>query len=135
MLFRSGGEGEVEERVRIRLMGGGRFTSTFCDVRGGGGGGGVSTVEWLTTDTLDSDRAVSSLQDGGRAVIQVEHCWVVDLHGYLEVAGQDGFPAVFDLPELGPQPLHLVLHLHDVLEVPLGAEVQDLNGLGHVLDL
>lgn len=55
--------------------------------------------------------------------------------GYLEVFGDGGLPVVLHLSELGPQALHLVLHLHDVLEVPLSPQVQHLNGLGHVLHL
>lgn len=54
---------------------------------------------------------------------------------YLEVFGDGGFSVVLHLPELCPQALHLVLHLHDVLEVPLSSQVQHLNGLGHVLHL
>lgn len=55
--------------------------------------------------------------------------------GYLEVFGDGGLPVVLHLSELCPQALHLVLHLHDVLEVPLSPQVQHLNGLGHVLHL
>ena len=57
-------------------------------------------------------------------------------HGiYLEISGHDRLPVILDLLELGSQPLHLVLHLDDVLEIPLSPEVQHLDGLGHVLDL
>lgn len=54
---------------------------------------------------------------------------------YLEVFGNGGFPVVLHLSELCPQALHLVLHLHDVLKVPLSSQVQHLDGLGHVLHL
>lgn len=54
---------------------------------------------------------------------------------YLEVSGHDGFAVFLDLSELCPEPLHLVLHLHDVLEIPLSAQVQHFNRLRHVLDL
>lgn len=54
---------------------------------------------------------------------------------YLKVFGHDGFSVVFNLPELGPQAFHLVLHLHDVLKIPLSAQVQHLDGLRHVLHL
>lgn len=54
---------------------------------------------------------------------------------YLEVPGHDGFPVILDLSELGPQALHLVLHLYDILEIPLSSQVQHLNGLRHVLHL
>lgn len=54
---------------------------------------------------------------------------------YLEVFGDGGLSVVLHLSELCPQALHLVLHLHDVLKVPLSSQVQHLNGLGHVLHL
>lgn len=54
---------------------------------------------------------------------------------YLKIFGDCGFSVVLHLSELCPQALHLVLHLHDVLEVPLSSQVQHLNGLGHVLYL
>lgn len=54
---------------------------------------------------------------------------------YLEVSGHDGFPVILNLSEFGPEALHLVLHLHDILEIPLSSQVQHLNGLGHVLHL
>ena len=54
---------------------------------------------------------------------------------YLEVPGHDGFPVILNLSELGFQALHLVFHLHDILEIPLSPQVQHLNGLRHVLHL
>lgn len=54
---------------------------------------------------------------------------------YLEVSGHDGFPVILNLSELGPQALHLIFHLHDILEIPLSSQVQHLNGLRHVLNL
>ena len=54
---------------------------------------------------------------------------------HLEVFGDDGFPVVLNLSELGPQALHLVFHLHDILEIPLSSQVQHLYGLRHVLHL
>lgn len=54
---------------------------------------------------------------------------------YLKVFGDDGFSVILNLSELSSQALHLVLHLHDVLKIPLSPQVQHLNGLGHVLHL
>lgn len=42
---------------------------------------------------------------------------------YLEVFSHDGFPVILNLSEPGPQALHLVLHLHHILEVPLRSKV------------
>lgn len=55
--------------------------------------------------------------------------------GYLKVSGHDGFPVILNLSELGPQALHLVLHLHDILKISLSSQVQHLNGLRHILHL
>lgn len=54
---------------------------------------------------------------------------------YLKVSGHDGFPVILNLSELGPQTLHLVLHLHDILKISLSSQVQNLNGLRHILHL
>lgn len=54
---------------------------------------------------------------------------------HLEISGHDGFPVILNLSEFGSQTLHLVFHLHDILEIPLSAQVQHLNGLRHVLHL
>lgn len=58
-----------------------------------------------------------------------------DEHTYLKLPGQVLLMALLHLLELGLQPLHLVLHLFHVLQVPLSPPVQDLYGLRHVLHL
>lgn len=66
------------------------------------------------------------------------HSWLRGLNtpaNYLEVSGYDGFSIVLNLSELAPQALHLALHLHHILEVPLSSKVEHLNGLRHVLHL
>lgn len=54
---------------------------------------------------------------------------------YLKVFVDEGLPVRLDLPELWPQPFDLALHPHDVLKVPLRAQVQHLDWLWHVLYL
>lgn len=66
------------------------------------------------------------------------HSWLRGINtpaNYLEVSGYDGFSIVLNLSELAPQALHLALHLHHILEVPLSSKVEHLNGLRHVLHL
>lgn len=60
---------------------------------------------------------------------------MVKFTDYLEISGHDRFPVILNLSKLCPKALHLVLHLHDILEIPLSSQVQHLNGLGHVLHL
>lgn len=54
---------------------------------------------------------------------------------YLVLLGDVLLVVLLHLPELGLQTTELNLHLLHVLQVPLGALVQHLDGLGHVLDL
>lgn len=54
---------------------------------------------------------------------------------YLVLLGDVLLVILLHLPELGLQAAELNLHLLYVLQVPLGALVQHLDGLGHVLDL
>ena len=54
---------------------------------------------------------------------------------YLVLLGDVQLVVLLHLSELGLKTPQLDLHLLHVLQVPLGPLVQDLDGLGHVLDL
>lgn len=58
-----------------------------------------------------------------------------DLALYLVLLGNVLLVVLLHLPELGLQATELDLHLLHILQVSLGSLVQDLDGLGHVLDL
>lgn len=58
-----------------------------------------------------------------------------DLAPYLVLLGDVLLVVLLHLPELSLQTTELDLHLLHILQVPLGSLVQDLDGLGHVLDL
>lgn len=60
---------------------------------------------------------------------------VGDAAPYLVLLGDVLLVVLLHLPELGLQTAELDLHLLHILQVPLGPLVQDLDGLGHVLDL
>lgn len=68
------------------------------------------------------------MTNGGRVNAEEQAAYLVLLGNVLLVV-------LLHLPKLGLQTPKLDLHLLHVLQVSLGALVQDLDGLGHVLDL
>lgn len=61
--------------------------------------------------------------------------WLRERVFYLVLLGNVLLMVLLHLPELGLQTTELNFHLLYILQVPLRALVQHLDGLGHVLDL